>query len=145
MADREQSFKSHTRWLPPFHFFVIPVLLLNLLNEIRHVVLSPNRHTIWMLIVAAALLTLGFLSRIQALTVQDRVIRLEERLRMRQLLPSELHQHIDALTPRQMVALRFASDAELADVVREVVGGKLASSKDIKMRVKTWRADWFRT
>lgn len=144
MADREQSFKSHARWLPPFHFFVIPVLLLNFLNEIRHVVLDPNRHAIWVLIVSAALLTLGFLSRIQALTVQDRVIRLEERLRMRQLLPPELHQHIDALTHRQMVALRFASDAELADLVREVVGGKLATPKDIKMRVKTWRSDWLR-
>jgi hypothetical protein len=144
MADREQSFKSHARWLPPFHFFVIPVLLLNSLNEIRHVVLDPNRHTIWVLIVAAALLTLGFLSRIQALTVQDRVIRLEERLRMRQLLPPELHQHIDGLTHRQMVALRFGSDAELADLVREVVGGKLATPKDIKMRVKTWRSDWLR-
>jgi hypothetical protein len=144
MADREQSFKSHARWLPPFHFFVIPVLLVNALNEIRHVYLDPTRHTVWTFIVAAALLTLGSLSRAMALTVQDRVIRLEERLRMRQVLPSDLQQHIDALTHRQLVALRFASDAELADVVREVVAGKLATQKDIKMRVRTWRPDWLR-
>jgi hypothetical protein len=144
MADREQNFKSHTRFLPPFHFFVIPVLLINALNEIRHIYLEPTRHWLWTFIVALALLTLGFLSRIQALTVQDRVIRLEERLRMRQLLPPDLHQHIETLTHRQLVALRFASDAELADLVREVVGGRLATSKEIKLRVRSWRPDWLR-
>jgi hypothetical protein len=144
MADREQSFKKHVRWLPPFHFFVIPVFLVNVLNEIRHLWQDPTRHTLWVLVVAVALLMLGFLSRIQTLTVQDRVIRLEERLRMRQLLPPDLQQHIDTLTHRQLVALRFASDAELAEVVREVVGGKLATEKEIKMRVKTWRPDWLR-
>ena len=144
MAERVQNYKSHTRFLPPFHFFVIPVLLINFLNEIRHVYLEPSRHTAWVLVVALALLTLGFLSRIQALTVQDRVIRLEERLRMRQMLPPDLHQHIDALTHRQLVALRFASDAELADLVREIVGGRLSTSKEIKLRVKAWRPDWLR-
>jgi uncharacterized protein DUF6526 len=144
MPDREQTYKTHTRFLPPFHFFVIPILAINFLNEIRHLWLTPTRHSLWMVVFAAALLMLGFLSRVQALTVQDRVIRLEERLRMRQVLPSELHQHIDALTPRQLVALRFAGDAELADLVRDVVAGKLAKSKDIKLRVKTWRADWLR-
>src|SRR5690349_19731021 len=119
MAEREQSYKNHMRLLPPFHFFVLPVLLLNFLNEVRHVYLGPSRHTVWMLIFALALLTLGVLSRVQALTVQDRVIRLEERMRMRQLLPPDLQQHIDTLTPRQLVALRFASDAELADLVRD--------------------------
>jgi len=144
MADREQSYKTHTRFFPPFHFFVIPVLLVNVLNEIRHVYQDPTLHTAWVLVVAIALLMLGLLSRVMALTVQDRVIRLEERLRMRQLLPPDLQQKIDALSPRQLVALRFASDAELADLVREVAAGKLATSKEIKLRVKTWRPDWLR-
>ena len=144
MADREQSYKTHTRFFPPFHFFVIPVLLINVLNEIRHVIQDPTRHTLWVLIVAIALLMTALLSRVMALTVQDRVIRLEERLRMRHVLPSDLHQQIDALTPRQLVALRFASDAELADLVREVAAGKLATQKAIKLRVRTWRPDWLR-
>ena len=83
-------------------------------------------------------------TRVQALTVQDRVIRLEERLRLRQLLPPDLHPHIDSLTHRQLVALRFASDAEIADLVREVVGGACTTQKEIKQRVKSWKPDWLR-
>ncbi len=140
----EQTYKNHTRFLPPFHFFVIPVLFINVLVEARHVWQQPTLQTLWVLVVAAALLTLGFLSRIQPLTVQDRVIRLEERLRMRQLLPVELQRHVDELTHRQLVALRFASDVELADLVREIAAGKLATTKEIKQRVRSWRPDWLR-
>jgi hypothetical protein len=144
MADAAQSYQKHARWLPGFHFFVIPVLLVNLLNEMRHVWLEPTRHFAFQVVVAAALLTTAFLSRIQALTVQDRVIRLEMRLRLRGILPPDLHPNIDTLTHRQLVALRFASDAEMADLVRDVLAGKLASAKEIKMRIKSWQADWLR-
>jgi len=144
MASKAQTYKNHARFLPAFHFFVLPVLLLNALNAIRHIWLAPNLSTVWTFVVAAALLMLGFLARTMALTVQDRLIRLEMRLRLQQCLPADLRSRINDLTPRQLVALRFASDAELADLVREVLGGKLASSKDIKMRVKDWQADWLR-
>ena len=144
MASKAQTYKNHARFLPAFHFFVLPVLLLNALNAIRHIWIAPNLSTVWTLVVAAALLTLGLLSRTMALTVQDRLIRLEMRLRLQQCLPADLRSRINDLTPRQLVALRFASDAELTDLVREVLGGKLASSKDIKMRVKDWQADWLR-
>jgi len=144
MPDTVQSYQKHTRWLPGFHFFVMPVLLVNLLNELRHLWQDPTRHFAWQVLFAAALVGAGFLSRIQALTVQDRVIRLEMRLRLRGILPPDLHPSIDTLTHRQLVALRFASDAELAELVREIAGGRLATAKDIKMRVKTWRPDWLR-
>ncbi|PYQ71167.1 MAG: hypothetical protein DMG04_22205 [Acidobacteria bacterium] len=144
MADRVQNYKNHARLLPPFHFFVIPVLLVNSLNELRHVVLMPSRHFAWTFIVAVALLALGFLSRIQTLTVQDRVIRLEMRQRLAQCLPPELRDRITELSHRQLVALRFASDAELAALVRDVLEGKLATQKEIKMRVKEWQPDWLR-
>src|SRR5260221_14735195 len=126
MPMAEKSYQKHVRWLPGFHFFAIPVLLVNLLNEMRHLWQDPTRHFVWQVVVAAALLTVGFLSRIQALTVQDRVIRLEMRLRLRGLLPPDLQPNIAGLTHRQLVALRFASDAEMADLVRDVVAGKLA-------------------
>jgi hypothetical protein len=144
MADRVQNYKNHTRLLPPFHLFVIPVLLVNVLVEFRHVWLVPSRHFAWTLLVAIALLTLAFLSRIQALTVQDRVIRLEMRQRLAQCLPTELRGRITDLSHRQLVALRFASDAELAGLVRDVLDGKVATGKEIKMRVRDWQADWLR-
>jgi hypothetical protein len=144
MAERDQTYKNHTRLLPAFHFFVLPVLLLNLLNNIRHLWLDPSAHTAFTTVVGAALFTLGFLSRTQALAVQDRVIRLEMRLRLRQVLPPELQARIPDLRPRQLVALRFASDSELPELVREVLDGKLNTGKEIKQRVKNWQSDWLR-
>ena len=94
--------------------------------------------------VALALITLALSARIMALTVQDRVIRVEMRQRLAMCLPADLQGRINELTRRQLVAMRFASDAELPDLTREVVAGKLTAPKDIKMRVKNWQADWLR-
>jgi Family of unknown function (DUF6526) len=144
MAERAQSFKTHTRFLPAFHFFVLPVLLINQLSAIRGFWLLPTLGTAFHVILAAALLILAFLSRTQALTVQDRVIRLEMRLRLRQLLAPDLQARINGLSSRQLVALRFASDAELPELVGEVLDGRITTSKEIKMRVRNWQADWLR-
>lgn len=144
MAAQTQTYKSHRRFLPAFHFFVVPVLALNTLNALRHVWLVPNRSSAWAAVVAAALLTLALLSRMMAVTVQDRVIRLEMRLRLQQCLPPDLRNRIGDLTPRQLVALRFASDAELPDLIRDVLAGKLPKPNDIKLRVKDWQGDWLR-
>src|SRR5260221_14432220 len=108
MADAVQSYQKHTRWLPPFHFFVVPVLLINVMNAGRHVWMDPSRHFAWELIVAAALFAMAFLSRAQAGTVQDRVIRLEMRLRLRGVLPPHLQPNIHPLTPRPLGAVRVA-------------------------------------
>ena len=144
MAEREQTYKNHPRLLPPFHFFVIPVLFLNVLNTIRHIWLDPRLSTVFAFLIATALLLLGLLSRMQVLTVQDRVIRLEMRLRLRQTLPPELQGRINELTYRQLIALRFASDQELIELVREVLEGRLQTPKEIKLRVKSWQPDWLR-
>ena len=144
MAERAQTFKTHTRFLPAYHFFVVPVLLINLLNTIRYLWLMPTPGTAFQVVVAAALLTLGLLARTQTLTVQDRVIRLEMRLRLRQVLVPELQPRINELSRGQLVALRFAGDAELPALVREVLDGRLTTSKDIKARIKHWQPDWLR-
>jgi Family of unknown function (DUF6526) len=144
MAERVQTFKTHARYLPAYHFFVLPVLLVNLLNAMRHVWLMPTGGMAFQLVVAAALLALGFLSRVQTLTVQDRVIRLEMRLRLREVLPPELQPRITELSHRQLVALRFASDQELPELVRGVLEGRLTTGKDIKMRIRQWQPDWLR-
>jgi uncharacterized protein DUF6526 len=144
MPQPPQTIKNHTRFLPPFHFFVIPVLLINLLNEIRHVYVVPSRHFAWTVVVAAALLMLALLARNMAITVQDRVIRLEMRQRLKEALPFDLHNRINELTPQQLVALRFASDEELPALVREVLAGNLVTQKAIKERVKNWQGDHLR-
>jgi hypothetical protein len=144
MADTVQSYQKHTRWRPGFHFFVTPVLLVNVLNELRHLWQNPTGHFAWQVLFAAALLGLALTTRGQVVTVQDRVIRLEMRLRLRGILPPDLQSNIETLTHRQLVALRFASDAEMAELVREVLAGKLTTSKEIKMRIKNWQADLLR-
>jgi hypothetical protein len=95
------------------------------------------------LLAFALLLMFGSVRR-QILTVQDRVIRLEMRLRLGQVLPADLRMQISTLTIPQLVALRFASDAELPDLTREVLAGTVPTQKDIKMRVKNWQADYQR-
>ena len=144
MAERVQTYGNHVRWLPAFHFFVVPVLLLNVINELRRAWYYPSPGRAVAVVVALALLTLAFLARVMALTVQDRVIRLEMRMRLQQVLPADLRARITDLTPRQLVALRFASDAEMPEIVREVLGGRLKTPKEIKLRVKDWEADWLR-
>jgi len=144
MASPVQTYKNHVRFLPAFHFFVIPILLLNALNAARHLLATPHRSTVLEFLVAAALLTLGFLSRTMALTVQDRVIRLEMRLRLQECLPPDLRSKINDLTAGQLIALRFAADAELPELVREIAAGKLNTPKEIKTRVRDWQGDFLR-
>lgn len=137
MAD--QSYQHHTRWLPPFHFFAVPVLLINTINEFRHVYNDPTRSTAFAAVVAAAILTVAFLARTQALAAQDRVIRLEMRLRLQALAP-DLMARFNDLTVPQLVGLRFASDGELADLVRTVLKDGTKQS-EIKKMIKQWQPD----
>jgi hypothetical protein len=96
------------------------------------------------MIVAFGLLALAFAARVMALTVQDRVIRLEMQVRLMRVLTPDLHPRIAALTRGQLVALRFAGDDELSALVRDVTDGRLQTPKEIKLRVKNWQADWLR-
>jgi len=141
MAD--QSYKNHVRWLPAFHFFAVPVLLLNTINELRHLLNNPSRSTAFAAVVAAAILTVAFLARTQALQAQNRLIRLEMRLRLQQLLAADVMARFNDLTVSQLVALRFASDGELPALVPTVLrdGTKQA---DIKKMIKQWQGDYVR-
>jgi len=144
MADSGQSYKNHARYFPLFHFIAVPILVANLVNELRHVWQNPNRSTAFAALVAFGLVAATFAARLMALKVQDRVIRLELQTRMRGCLPADLQSRMHELTPQQMVALRFASDKELADLVRDVLAGKLASQKAIKLAIKDWQGDYLR-
>ena len=136
-----QSFQNHAKMFPPFHFVVLPILL----SEFRVVHLPADQGfsvaTVISLLVAFALLMLAFSARIMALAVQDRVIRLEMRLRMQQVLPVELRTRIGEFQVGQLVALRFAGDGELPDLSRKVLQDKITDRKAIKQLVRDWQAD----
>ena len=144
MADTQQSYANHTRWQPPFHFFVLPVMLINFLWAIVDFVKTPGWNQGWWIVVSLALVVLAFLVRINSLKVQDRLIRLEERLRYQQLLPAELARQCGSLGISPTIALRFASDEELEGLIHEVLGGRLTKSAEIKKAIKNWRGDTFR-
>jgi hypothetical protein len=139
-----QTFANHTRWHAPFHFFLAPVMIINLIWSIVLLAKNPGLETGRWLIVSLALVVLGALVRTYPLRVQDRLIRLEERIRYQQLLPPSLLQQASALSPGQIVALRFAADDELAELLGAVVSGKLSDPKEIKRAITNWRSDTFR-
>lgn len=139
-----QNFKNHARFVPAFHFFVAPVFILNIVWSVVRVVRGFSFGTMVSLLVAIALFVLAFTARVFALTVQDRVIRLEMRLRMQQMLPPDLTPRIPEFTASQLVALRFASDAELPDLARKVLQDKLTERKAIKALIRNWQPDHLR-
>jgi hypothetical protein len=141
----EQNFGNHTKVFPPFHFFVLPVLFINLGVQIYWLKVFWFSYTGVLGVLMALALILGFLSaRLFALSVQDRVIRLEERLRYQRLLPADLQPRIGDFTVAQLVSLRFASDTELPALARKVLDEKMQERKAIKQLVKNWKPDYLR-
>jgi Family of unknown function (DUF6526) len=147
---KPQTLANHTRWDPPFHFFIVPILvfglILSLIHFFAHITEGDMRdhiHSFLLILLALALLTWVFKTRLYALKVQDRVIRLEERLRLMQLLPEPLRARIPELTESQLCGLRFASDSELPKLAERALNEKL-SRADIKKAIQTWRPDYWR-
>ena len=142
-TEAPQSFKNHVRLDPPFHFFIVPVLVITAIGFIVTFFMRPNIHSGWMVVFYVALVVWVFKMRLYSLRVQTRVIRLEERLRLATLLPEPLRARIGELTESQLVALRFASDAELPALVQSTLNNGLTNAQ-IKKSITNWRADWFR-
>ncbi|HYM62390.1 MAG TPA: DUF6526 family protein [Thermoanaerobaculia bacterium] len=140
----EQSYATHRRYLPPFHFFVIPVVVINVIIQIVFAVKRFSLLSAWNVVFAIALTALAFLSRIMTLTVQNRLLRLEERLRLERLLPADLRSRVGELSTSQLIALRFCADDEVPELARAVLAGEVTEREEIKKRIKTWRADWLR-
>jgi Family of unknown function (DUF6526) len=141
----DQNYKNHAKIVPAFHYFVLPVFALNFVQSIlrwKHADFGFDG--LIGVITALALIVLAFVARGFALRVQDRVIRLEERLRFAQVLPEDLRLRIMEFTPGQLVALRFASDSELPGLARKVLDDKVTDVRAIKQMVQNWRADYLR-
>ncbi len=136
-----QNLKNHVRFVPLFHFFGIPVLVLNALWSAVRAFRHPSWDTALPALVGVALVVLFVCVRRFALTVQDRVIRLEMRLRLRELLPADLLLRLPEFTIAQLVAMRFASDRELPALARRVLDERLQSRKAIKRLITEWQPD----
>ena len=144
MSDtKQQNYANHARLDPWYHFFLAPVFIITFILTIVRLVRHPNFGSAWHVVVAFALVVLVTKLRTYSLKVQDRVIRLEERLRLAMLLPEPLRVRIYELQIPQLIALRFASDAEVPSLVERTLNDKLAP-KQIKQSIQNWRADNFR-
>ena len=141
MADTTQTYQTHRKMVPLFHFVTLPVLLGNILLMAYHVVQAPGLASVWGLLMAVALFLGALFARVFALAAQDRVIRLEKRLRLRELLPPEMKARIPEFTREQLIGLRFASDGELPDLAAAVLRDNVQKRDQVKKLVKHWRAD----
>jgi uncharacterized protein DUF6526 len=144
MAEKTQTLASHRRYIPSFHFFALPVLLLNVFVVGYYFLRDPRFINAWALLVAIALAVGITWSRFMPLRAQDRIIRFEERSRLERLLPADLRGRIGELSERQLIAIRFAPDDEVPDLTRRTLNGELKSPGDIKRAIHNWRADHFR-
>ena len=140
----QQTYANHVRWYPLVHFVIFPLLTILLIWSIVDLVRDFSSDRIWNLLLILGVVLLSFAARLQALKAQDRLIRLEEKLRYRELLDSDLCARAEGLRTGQMIALRFASDGELGELLERVLTGELSTSKEIKMAIREWRGDYVR-
>jgi hypothetical protein len=138
-----QSFANHTRFDPLFHFFLLPLGLAAIVSSVIRIIHHPGIVSTLLVVLAVGFVLIAFKARGYALRVQDRVIRLEERLRLAMLMPETERARIGELTESQLIALRFASDAELPGLAMRALNEGL-TSKQIKSSIQSWRGDYFR-
>jgi Family of unknown function (DUF6526) len=139
-----QDYKSHRQYIPLFHFFAAPILGLNVFVALYYVIRHFSVYAAWNLLLALALAAFAWTARVMVTRAQDRIIRLEETLRLQRLLPGDLKARIGELSPGQLIGLRFCSDEELPELTRAVLSGELRGREDIKRRIKNWRPDTLR-
>jgi len=142
-APSPQNYANHTRLDPLFHFFLLPVAGINVLVAIWNLIRNMSPGSGWWLVLAAAGVVAVLKIRLYALKVQDRVIRLEERLRLSNLVADPLRERIADLTEAQLVAIRFACDAEAPALVEKALSGTMLP-RDLKQAIVNWRADELR-
>lgn len=138
-----QSFKNHAKFDPPYHFFLAPVVIILFILSVIDLIRNPGWMTAIQVLVVVWLFVLLLKMRVYPLKVQDRVIRLEERLRLQSVLPAALQPRICELSEDQLIGLRFASDAELQGLVEKTLAGNW-NRKQIKEAIQNWRADDWR-
>ena len=139
-----QTYATHRQFIPLYHFVALPILIINAIVQIVIAVRSFSWLSVWNVIVAIALAALAWEVRGMATRAQDRIIRLEETLRLQRVLPADLRSRVGELTTSQLVGLRFCDDAEVPELCRAVLSGELKGREDIKRRITKWRPDTLR-
>jgi hypothetical protein len=139
-----QNYKNHVRYYPLVHYILVPIFAFNLIWQIVRLYQETSWDRAENVLMAIAFICLNIAARQQALRAQDRVIRLEESLRYRRILPEDLAAKAEKLPVGNILALRFASDEELADLVSRTLNGEFQNSKEIKLAIKNWRGDYLR-
>ena len=143
-AEQTQTYATHVRFMPAYHYVTFPLFAIVFFWSAWRLVTGFSVERLMFFFLATGCVLLAFLARYFALRVQDRVIRLEMRLRLAQLLPNDLRPRIAELTPGQLVALRFASDEELPDLCRTVLTDRISDAKAIKKMIRKWEGDYLR-
>jgi hypothetical protein len=144
MPANPQTFENHARYFPLFHFFLTPLLFLNLIYQAIRLYQEPSVDRAVFVLLSLVFIAMIVAARMQAVKAQDRVIRLEELLRYREILPADIASRAADLRVPQLIALRFAADSELPDLVRRTCDKELNTPKEIKLAVKNWRGDYHR-
>jgi hypothetical protein len=139
-----QNFENHAKFVPGFHIVTLGIFAINFFWSIYRVFHAFSAESVISLLLAVGFILAALYARMFALAVQDRVIRLEMQLRLQGILPADLRPRIPEFAVGQLIALRFASDAELPDLARKVLDEKLTDRKAIKKMVKDWQADLLR-
>ena len=140
----QQTYENHVRWYPLVHFFLFPLLILNFLYQAVRLYQEPSADRAVFTLLSFAFIGMVLAARTQALRAQDRVIRLEEKLRYKELVPAELASRASNLSAGQVIALRFAADEEVSELLRRACDNEFATTKEIKQAIKNWRGDHHR-
>src|SRR5262249_4827086 len=144
MSSETQTYATHRQYVPLFHFVVAPILGINIIVQVVVLFRQPTLMAGWNVLLAFALGVFAWTARPMVTRAQDRLIRLEETLRLQRCLPPELRGRIGELTPGQLIGLRFCSDEEVAELARVVLAGELKGREEIKRRIRNWRPDTLR-
>jgi hypothetical protein len=139
-----QTYATHRRSFPLFHYVALPILLANLAVTVVHAIRQPSPFNAWTVILALGLIAGVLANRASVLLVQNRLIGLEMRLRLATSLAPELRSRIPELHLRHLIGLRFAGDAELASLVERCLHGELPTTDAVKRAVREWRPDFIR-
>ena len=136
-----QSAASHAKMVPLFHYVAFALLLIPTIYFLKEALMAFSVGNLMSALFALGVLLVFWFARVFPLGVQDRVIRLEERMRLHRVLPADMHDRIEEIPTSLLIGLRFASDEELTELTRRVFAGELADRKAVKAAVRSWRAD----